>query len=64
MAALIAVGVDNPTAHGQATSSMVIARRTSRVARKVSAASANRWARTGGRSSPRRVGTSAWAAEF
>ncbi|MDT7599112.1 MAG: hypothetical protein QOK26_1189 [Pseudonocardiales bacterium] len=41
MAALIAVGVDSPTAHGQATSSMVIARRTSRVTSRVSPASAN-----------------------
>lgn len=41
MAALIAVGVDNPTAHGQAISNMVMARRTSRVRTRVSAASAN-----------------------
>jgi hypothetical protein len=33
IAALIAVGVARPTAHGQATSSIVIARRTSLVTR-------------------------------
>jgi WD40 repeat protein len=41
IAALIAVGVANPTAHGHATSSIVIARRRSRVTSKVSADSAN-----------------------
>ncbi len=35
MAALIAVGVDRPTAHGQATKSIVMARRTSLVTTRV-----------------------------
>lgn len=41
IAALMAVGVANPTAHGQATSSMVMARRTSPVATSVTADNRN-----------------------
>ena len=41
IAALIAVGVDRPTAHGQAISSMVIARRTSPVRARVIAETMN-----------------------
>ena len=41
IAALIAVGVDNPTAHGQAISSIVIARRTSPVNSSVNPDSRN-----------------------
>ena len=41
IAALIAVGVDNPTAHGHAISSIVIARRTSRVTSNVNVDSTN-----------------------
>ena len=41
IAALIAVGVARPTAHGHATRSMVIARRTSRVTMSVSAETRN-----------------------
>jgi len=40
IAALIAVGVASPTAQGQATSSIVMARRTSRVTASVAAATA------------------------
>ena len=41
IAALIAVGVDRPTAHGQAINSMVIARRTSPVIARVMAETMN-----------------------